>query len=124
MEVPTEPVYALVVVASKVISRRELRGILSGQGSTASGSELYEQIIDNSVPQGRRGGGGGLQGSRARQNSTAADVEQIVDIPARRGLPDFLPGQGSTASSSSRLLDDADKGNSMSFPHFSPFKKV
>ena len=38
------------------------------------------------------GGGGrrgeGLQGSRARQNSTAADVEQIVDTPARRGLTD------------------------------------
>ena len=59
----------------------------------------------NPVPQGRGGGApGGLQGSRARQNSTAADVEQIVDFPARRGLPDFLTGQGSTASSSSRLL--------------------
>ena len=91
VEVPTEPMYALAVVASKVFSRRELRGILSGQGSTASESELSEQIVDNPVPQGRRGRDGGLQGSRshARQNSTAADVEQIVDIPARGGLPDF-----------------------------------
>ena len=100
VEVPTEPGYALAVVASKVFSRRELRGILSGQGSTSSGSELCEQTVDNPVPQGRLGGGGGLQGSRARQGSTAADVEQIIDFPARRGLQGFLPGQGSTASSS------------------------
>ena len=32
------------------------------------------------------------------QNSTAADVEQIVEIPARGGLPGFRPSQGSTAS--------------------------
>ena len=50
------------------------------------------------------------QGSRARQTSTAADVEQIVDFPARRGLQGFLPRQGSAASASSRLLDDADEG--------------
>ena len=42
--------------------------------------------------------------------NSAAVAEQIVDIPARRGLSDFLPGQSSTASSSSRLLDDADEG--------------
>ena len=38
VEVPTEPVYVLVVLASKVYSRRELSRFLSGQGSTASGS--------------------------------------------------------------------------------------
>ena len=49
----------------------------------------------------------GLQGSLREQNS-AAVVEQIVDIPAIRGLPDSLPGQGSS-SSSGRLRDDADE---------------
>ena len=39
---------------------------------------------------GSAGGGGGLQGSRAGQGSTAADMEQIVDIPAcSRGLEVF-----------------------------------
>ena len=109
-----------MVLASKVFSRRELRGLLSGQGSKASGS----RVVDNPVPQGRGGIGasGGLQGSRARQNSTA-NLEQIVDIPARRGLPDFLPGQSSTASSSSRLRDDADEAFTGVFSHFSPFEK-
>ena len=94
------------MVASRFFSRRELRGILSGQGSTAPGSE---QIVDIPVPQGRRGGGGGgLQGSLPVQNS-AAVVEQSVDIPARGGQQGFRPGQGSTASSSSRLLHDADE---------------
>ena len=51
---------------------------------------VWEQIVDNPVPQCRGGGGarGGLQGSRARQNSAAFE-EQIVDIPARRGLQIF-----------------------------------
>ena len=53
VEVPTDPVYVLMVLASKVFSRRELRGFLSGQGSTASGS----RVVDNPVPQGRGGGG-------------------------------------------------------------------
>ena len=101
VEVPTDPVYVVMVLASKVYSRREIRGFLSGQGSTASVS----RVVDNPLPQGRGGGGarGGLQGSRTRQNSTA-NLEQIVDVPARRGLPDFLPGQGSSASSSSRCV--------------------
>ena len=125
LEVLTEPVYLLMVLASKVFSRRELCGLLSGQGSTASGSGFLEEVLDNPVPQGRGGGGarGGLQGSRARQNSTAADVEQIVDVPARRGLPDFLPGQSSTASSSSRLRDDADVGFQVGFRTFPRRKK-
>ena len=50
-------------------------------------------------------------------------MEQIVDIPAPLGLPDFLPGQGSTASSSSRLHDDADEGIQGGFSHFSPVPK-
>ena len=32
VEVPTEPVYVLIVLASKVFSRRELLGLLPGQG--------------------------------------------------------------------------------------------
>ena len=139
VEVPTDPVYVAMVLASKVYSRREIRRILSGLGSTASG---FGQVVHNPVPQGRGGVGarGGLQGSRAGQNSTAyleqiveipvpqgrrgsggglqgflpvqnsaAVAEQIVDIPAPRGLSDFLPGQGSSSSSSSRLRDDADE---------------
>ena len=86
VEVPTEPVYVLMVLASKVFSRRELARILSGQGSTASGSE---QIVDNPVPQSRR-----RRGGRPGQNSTAADVEQTVDIPARGGLQGFSASQG------------------------------
>ena len=120
VEVPTDPVYVVLVLASKVYSRREIRGFLSGQGSTASGS----RVVHNPVPQGRGGGGarGGLQGSLPVQNS-AAVAEHIVDIPARRGLSDFLPGQGSTASSSSRLLDDADKGIQGFFRTFPSRKK-
>ena len=93
VEVPTEPVYVLMVLASEVYSRRELSRLLSGQGSTASGSRV-EQLLNNSVPQGRRRRGGGLQGLRLEQNSTAAEVEQIVDIPARGGLQGFPPGPG------------------------------
>ena len=118
-----EPAYVLAVLASMVFSRRELLGLLPGQGSTASGSRFLEEVADNPVPQGRRRCGGGLQGSRARQNSTAADVEQIVDIPARRGVPDFLPHQSSTASSSSRLRDDADEGFQVVFQTFPRRKK-
>ena len=153
VEVPTEPVYVAMVLASKVYSRREIRRILSGLGSTASGS----RVVDNPVPQGRGGGGarGGLEGSRAGQNSTeyleqiveipvpqdrregggglqgslpvqnsAAVVEQIVDIPARRNLPNFLPGHASSASSSSRLLDDADEEFTGFFALFPVRKKV
>ena len=38
--------------------------------------------------------GGGLHGLRPGKNSTAADVEQIIDIPARGGLQGSPPGQG------------------------------
>ena len=98
VEVPTEPGFALAVIAVKALGRSA------------------EQIGDIPVPQVRRRGGGGLQGSGAGQGSTAADVEQIVEIPARnRGLQGFRPGQGSNASSSSRLLDDAEEGIQGSF---------
>ena len=73
------------------------------------------------IQQVRREGGGGLQGSLPVQNSSAV-VEQIVDIPARRGLPDFLPGQGS-ASSSSRLHDVADEDFTGFFALFPVRKK-
>ena len=63
-----------------------------------------------------------FKGSLPVQNSAAA-VEQIVDIPARRGLPDFLPGQGS-ASSSSRLHDVADEAFTGFFALFLVRKKV
>ena len=83
--------------------------------------EYLEQIVENPVPQVRREGGGGLQGSLPVQNS-AAVVEQIVDIPARRGLPDFLPGQGFLlphrvvcTTLRMRILQG--------FSHFSPFEK-
>ena len=52
VEVPTEPVYVAMVLALKVYSRREIRRILSGQGSTTPGSQ---QIVDNPVPQDRGG---------------------------------------------------------------------
>ena len=69
VEVPTEPGCALAVIATKALGWR-------------AAAALAEQIVDNPVRQGRWGSGGGLHGSRARQNSTAADVEQIVDFPA------------------------------------------
>ena len=83
---PTEPGYALAVFASKFYSRRELRGFLSGQGSTASGSGLIEQNTDIPVLRGRREASGSLQGSRSRQGSAASIVEQNVDIPVPHGV--------------------------------------
>ena len=92
MEVPTEPEYSLAVLAVRALGRR-------------AATALADQIVNNPVPQGRRGGGGGLQGLRAGQGSTAADVEQIFDIPVpqgrrrRSGGPQgSLPGRGSTAN--------------------------
>ena len=45
--------------------------------------QTVEQILDTPAPHGRgdRGGGGGLQGLRPGQGSSARTVEQIVDIP-------------------------------------------
>ena len=123
VEVPTEPGYALAVLASKVFSRRELRDILAGQGSTASGPELIvdfpgprgdlqwshkgqrtvEQNVDIPVQRGRGGrGGGSLQGFSPGQNSTAFHGAEHVDVPVprREGLQGLRPRQFSTASSS------------------------
>ena len=92
VEVPTEPGYALAVVASKVFSRRELRGILSGQGSTASGSELHEQMVD--IPARR-----GLQGFLSGQGSTASSLRRLHDDADEgiqrggRGVSHFSPAQ-------------------------------
>ena len=70
--------------------------------------------MDIPVPQdfGGLGGDGGFQGFSPGQGTPAADVEQIVDIPVpqdRRegggGLQISLPGQGSTATSSSSSLE-------------------
>ena len=44
VEVPTEPGYALAVIATKALGRR-------------AAAALAEQIVHNPVPQGRRGGG-------------------------------------------------------------------
>ena len=77
VEVPTDPIYSRAVIAW-------------GRRVAAA---MAVQTVDYPVPQGRRGGGG-----LAGQNSTAADAEQIVDIPARsRGLQGLRPGQNSTA---------------------------
>ena len=67
--------------------------------------------------------GGGLQGFLPELDSTAADMEQIVDIPARGGLQGFPPGQDSKAFSSSRLHADADEGIHGFFSHFPGPKK-
>ena len=96
VEVPTDPGYALAVVASKLCSRQELRQIIAGlrggggsrgslQGSRAGQNSAVnlEQIVEYPVPQVRREGGGSVHGSLPVQNY-AAVVEQIVDIPARR----------------------------------------
>ena len=126
VEVPTEPGYSLAVIAVRAMGRRAalalaeqivnnpapqgrrrggggLQGLRAGQGSTAAD---VEQIIDIPVPQGRRRSNGSPQGSLPGRGSTA-DVEQIVEIPARGGLQGFLPGQG---SSSRRFLQDEDEG--------------
>ena len=86
VEVPTDPGYSLAVIAVQAIG-------------LSAAMALAEQIVDNPVPQIRRGGGGGLQGFRAGQGSPAADMEQIVEFPVPLGRPQgSLPGRGSTAN--------------------------
>ena len=140
VEVPTESGCALAVLASKVFSRRELRDILAGQGSTASGPELIVdfpgprgdlqwshpeqrtigQNVDIPVQRGRGGrGGGSLQGFSPGQNSTAFHGAEHVDVPVPRGegLQGLRPGQGSRASSSSsRTAEGAFDGGFRTFP--------
>ena len=77
VEVPPNPGCALAVVASRVFSEPEIRRIIAGlrgggrgargslQGSRAgqNSAENLEHIVDIPVPQDRREGGGGVQGS-------------------------------------------------------------
>ena len=73
--------------------------------SYSSLQRAAEQTIDIPVPQVRRGGGGGLQGFRAGQGTTAFRGAEFVDIPVPQGcgglggggLQSFSQGQGSTA---------------------------
>ena len=92
VEVPTDPAYAFGALISSALGGG-LQVSLPEQDSFRL-QRAVEQILNNPVPQGRRRRGGGLQGLRPGQNSTAADVEQIVDIPARGGLQGFPPGPG------------------------------
>ena len=75
-----------------------------------------EQNDDTPVPQGRRdrGGGGGRQGSRPEQNSTALGGAVHVDIPVPHGrggrvghggFQGVSQGQGSTAFRGADLVD-------------------
>ena len=92
------------------------QGLLPGHSSTAS---VGERIVDIPVPRGRGGlVGGSLHGFSPVQNSTARVSQQIVDIPVPHGgLPDFLAGQGSRASSSSsRTAEGAFDGVFALFP--------
>ena len=66
VEVPTQPWYVAMVLASKVFSRREIRRIIAGMEGGGGGAR------------------GGLQGSRAGQNSTAY-LEQIDENPVPHG---------------------------------------
>ena len=111
VEVPTDPGYSLAVIAVRAMGRRaaaalaeqivnnpvphnrrggeggrSLQGLRAGQGSTAAD---VEQMFDIPVPQRRRRRSGSCQGSPPGRGSTA-NVEQIVEIPARGGLQGFL----------------------------------
>ena len=77
--------------------------------SYSSFQRTVEQLVDIPVP-GRGGGISGLHGSLPGQSSTALPsleriseriVEQNVEFPVDGGLQDFLPGQSSSATSSS-----------------------
>ena len=65
------------------------------------------RIADIPVPRGRDRRR--LQGSRPRQSSTAAGV-QNVDIPVRGGLRGFLPGQSSAQRTVEQLVDSSSGG--------------
>ena len=77
--------------------------------------QTAEQIIDIPVPL-RRRGQGGLQGSHPGQGSTAQVVEQIVDIPVRRGLPGFFPRQRSSQRTVEQLVDIPVPGGGLHVP--------
>ena len=64
--VPPNPGYALAVVASRVFSEPEIQRIIAGLRGARAGqnsAENLEQFVDIPVPQVRREGGGGVQGS-------------------------------------------------------------
>ena len=64
-----------------------LQGFSQGQGTTArSGAEFVNIPVPGLGGESSRGG---LQGSRARQNSIARAVEHNIEIPAVRGLQGF-----------------------------------
>ena len=91
------------------LSSGGVQGFLPGQDYIIQ--EVPEQTVDIPAPQGSWEKGGGLQSSLPVPGSTAfcgAD-HRIVDFPARGDLQGFLPGQGSSASSSG-LHDCADDG--------------
>ena len=98
VEVPTEPGYSLAVIAVQAMGWR-------------AAAAMAEHIVDNPVPQVRRGGGGGLPGLRSGQGSTAADVKQIVVIPVLQGRrgngggsQGSLPEQNSTAATVEQIV--------------------
>ena len=72
VDVPTERGYVFANIAAKALVWR---------GAAA----LAEQLVATPVPQGRRGGCGSLQDSRAGRCSSAAVVKQIVDIQVPHG---------------------------------------
>ena len=86
------------------LSSGGVQGFLPGQDYIIQ--EVLEQTVDIPAPQGRWGKGGGLHSFLPVPDSTAfsgAD-HRIVGFPARGDLPGFLPGQGSSASSSGLLI--------------------
>ena len=98
-------------------TRGGLQGSLPGQNSAAV---HVEQTVDIPVPRRRRRRSGSPQGSLPGRGSTA-NLEQIVDTPARDSPQGFLPGQSS--SSSSRSHDGPDDGIQGVFRTFPRIKK-
>ena len=98
-------------------TRGGLQGSLPGQNSAAV---HVEQTVDIPVPRRRRRRSGSPQGSLPGRGSTA-NLEQIVDTPARDSPQGFLPGQSS--SSSSRSHDGPDAGIQGVFRTFPRMKK-
>ena len=97
MEVPTQPWYVAMVLASKVYSRREIRRIVAGLWRVVL-VEVFKVLSQNRIQQ------------RLWSRSLTFQLAEVFQI--------FM-GQGS--SSSSRLHDDADEDFTRSFTHFSPF---
>ena len=109
VEVPTERGYVFSIIAAKALGWREA-------------AALAEQLVATPVPQGRRGGCGSLQDSRAGRGSSAAVVKQIVDtrVPhgrrgVRGGLQGLRPGQNSTAADVERIVDIPARGGLQGF---------